>query len=179
MKRRPSVLSFIFLTSAAARVVLGVRVGVPSLNLGREVHAQAILYVDANANGPAQDGSSWCNAYVELAPALNAAYGGTTTRVADGEYDPDTAGFPNLRQATLQLKNGVMLEGGYSGCGPPDTNARDTNPSATILSGDLLGNDPTGNEFRDCCNSTYLPGYSDSLRWRGDAWRQPAQEIHL
>jgi len=111
--------SFIFLTSAAARVVLGVRVGVPSLNLGREVHAQAILYVDANASGPAHDGSSWCNAYLELAPGLRAASAGTTIRVADGEYYPDTAGFPNPRQASFQIKNGVTLEGGYAGCDAP------------------------------------------------------------
>jgi len=123
---------------------------------------QAILYVDASATGSTHNGSSWCNAYLQLTPALTAASAGTTIRVADGVYNPDPAGFPNPRQATFQLENGVTLEGGYAGCGAPDPNARNTNPSAAVLSGDIQGNDPASNEFRDCCNASYLPGCPDA-----------------
>jgi hypothetical protein len=127
-----------------------------------EARGETILYVDANATGPTHNGSSWCNAYLELQPVLSVAAVGTNIRVADGVYRPDPSGLPNPRQATFPLKTGVTLEGGYAGCGAPDPNARDTNPSGTILSGDALGNDPAGNEFRDCCNASYLPGCPDA-----------------
>jgi hypothetical protein len=143
-------------------VVVGVGVGAMRVNPQGEARGETILYVDANASGPTHNGASWCNAYLELQPALSVAAAGTTIRVADGVYRPDPSGLPNPRQATFPLKNGVVLEGGYAGCGAPDPNARNTNPSATILSGDALGNDPTGNEFRDCCNASYLPGCPDA-----------------
>lgn len=162
MKRNPSVSISPLLTGAAASVVLGVGVGAMLLAPRSEALGQTILYVDGSATGPTHNGSSWCNAYLELTPALTAALAGTTIRVADGVYRPDPSGLANPRKATIQLKNGVTLEGGYAGCGAPDPNARDTNPSATILSGDVLGNDPVGNEFRDCCHSTYLPGCPDA-----------------
>jgi hypothetical protein len=43
--------------------------------------------------------------------------------------------------ATFQLKNGVVIKGGYAGFGQPDPNARDIGKYKTILSGDLAGND--------------------------------------
>jgi len=143
-------------------VVVGVGVGAVLVDPRGEARGETILYVDANAGGPTHNGSSWCNAYLELQPALSVAAAGTTIRVADGVYRPDPSGLPNPRQATFQLKNGVVVEGGYAGCGAPDPNARSTDPSATILSGDASGNDPPGNEFRDCCYASYLPSCPDA-----------------
>jgi Right handed beta helix region len=105
------------------------------------------IYVDQNATGPAQDGSTWCTAYVYLQDALSAAAssGGSINeiRVADGTYKPDqgathTAGD---REATFQLLNGVTIAGGYAGCDAKDPNDRDIKNNETILSGDLSGND--------------------------------------
>ena len=110
-------------------VVVGVGVGAVLVPPRGEARGQTILYVDANASGPTHNGSTWCNAYLELQPALSVAAAGTTIRVADGVYRPDPSGLPNPRQATFQVKNGVTLEGGYAGCGAPDPNARDTNPN--------------------------------------------------
>jgi predicted outer membrane repeat protein len=45
------------------------------------------------------------------------------------------------RTATFQLKNGVVIKGGYAGFGEPDPNARDIEAYETILSGDLAAND--------------------------------------
>jgi len=45
------------------------------------------------------------------------------------------------RTATFQLKNGVVIKGGYAGFGEPDPNERDIELYETILSGDLAGND--------------------------------------
>lgn len=143
-------------------MVVGLGMGVLLVASRGEARGQSILYVDTNASGPTHNGSSWCSAYQQLHPALVIAPAGTTIRVADGVYRPDPSGLPNSRQATFALKNGVIVEGGYAGCGAPDPNARITNPSATILSGDAFGNDPAGNEFRDCCNASYLPGCPDA-----------------
>ncbi len=48
----------------------------------------AILYVDADALG-ANDGSTWCTAYLTLQDALAVATSGETIRVADGLYKFD------------------------------------------------------------------------------------------
>jgi hypothetical protein len=45
------------------------------------------------------------------------------------------------RSATFQLKNGVVIKGGYAGFGEPHPNARDIKVYETILTGDLFGND--------------------------------------
>jgi hypothetical protein len=103
----------------------------------------ATVYVDKDATGPTHDGSSWCNAYLTVQDALVAATAGTTIRVANGTYTPDQGGgqTPGDRSATFQLKNGVNLEGGYTGCGAADPDARDIALYETILSGDLNGDD--------------------------------------
>ena len=51
------------------------------------------------------------------------------------------AATPVSCEDTFQLKNGVVIKGGYAGFGEPDPNARDIEKYKTILSGDLLGND--------------------------------------
>jgi len=104
-----------------------------------------IIYVDGRSTG-ANDGSSWADAYVYLQDALAEA---TTAekpveiRVAQGVYKPDQGAnqTPADRAATFQLLDGVTLKGGYAGLARPDPDARDIALYATILSGDLAGND--------------------------------------
>jgi len=102
----------------------------------------AILHVDGNATGG--DGSTWCLAFTDLQPALNAAHPGDTIRIADGTYLADTSGRPDPRSATFLMLNGVTLEGGYAGCGAPDPDHRDRLAYTTVLSGDLAGDDEPG-----------------------------------
>jgi len=45
------------------------------------------------------------------------------------------------RTATFQLKNGVVIRGGYAGFGQSDPNVRNIQQYETVLSGDLNGND--------------------------------------
>jgi len=103
------------------------------------------IYVDTDAPGPVNDGSSWTNAYKYLQDALAVASSGDEICVAEGTYKPDQTSIAPSgsgdRDATFRLKNGVRIHGGYAGCGKPDPNARDTNIYKTILSGDLLGDD--------------------------------------
>jgi len=108
------------------------------------------IYVDADANG-LNDGSSWADAYNYLQDALTAASSGDEIRVAQGIYKPDQGVGINSgdRMATFQLKNGVVIKGGYAGFGEPDPNARDIELYDTILSGDLDGNDIDVNDPAD------------------------------
>jgi predicted outer membrane repeat protein len=100
------------------------------------------VYVDADAKGN-NDGSSWADAYNHLQDALAAVSSGDKILVAQGVYKPDRGKAAALgdRAATFQLINGVVIRGGYAGCGQPDPNARDIQAYKTILSGDLNDDD--------------------------------------
>lgn len=105
-----------------------------------------ILYVDASASG-ANDGTSWCDAFVNLQDALavppsNAA-SSYEIRVASGTYKPDAGGGKSTGDpsATFQLSDGVLLSGSFAGCLSIDPNQRDFEVHATVLSGDLFGDD--------------------------------------
>lgn len=112
-----------------------------------------VLHVDADATGPLHDGSSWCQAFLTLDQALAAATAGTTVRVAQGTYTPDSTGLDDPRAATFTLVEGVAIEGGYAGCGEPDPNQRDVTAYRTELSGDLNGDD--GPEFTNYEENCY------------------------
>ena len=104
--------------------------------------AQGVRYVNAGAAGSA-DGSSWANAYTNLAAALAATGSGTNLWVARGTYR-DAASF--------QLKSGVNLYGGFTN-GMATLTARDWNLYPALLDGQgartvLLG-----------ANNTLLDGF--------------------
>ena len=96
--------------------------------------AQTIRFVDHNATG-ASDGSSWANAYISLDAALTASVPGQQIWVSAGTYKPATS---------FLVQTGVAIYGGFAGT---ETALNQRNPSLnlTTLSGDLLGNDITGN----------------------------------
>ncbi len=104
--------------------------------------SQSTVYVDARARGT-KDGLSWENALTSLADALAMALPGREIHVAAGVYTPDqglgiTRGD---REASFTLRPGVTILGGYAGAGASDPDARDIAAYATILSGDLNGDD--------------------------------------
>ena len=110
------------------------------------------LYVDDDAP-LGGDGTSWATAFKYLQDALALAAAGDEIRVAQGVYKPDQSESgvvtPGDRAASFELASGVALYGGYRGCpagdcasGDPDE--RDRELYETILSGDLLGDDPPG-----------------------------------
>ena len=55
--------------------------------------------------------------------------------------------WSNNRNVTFQLKNGVVIKGGYAGFGAVDPNARDINLYETILSGEIGTSDDNDNSY--------------------------------
>ncbi|KPK73694.1 MAG: hypothetical protein AMJ79_14995, partial [Phycisphaerae bacterium SM23_30] len=103
--------------------------------------AATVIYVDADAVGGANNGSSWADAYLSVSGALATAQYGDEIKVAQGKYKPATTGLANPREGTFQMVRGVALKGGYAGIGEPDPEARNIVAYETILSGDLADND--------------------------------------
>jgi len=126
--------------------------------LSPAARAEAVLHVDDDA-APGGDGSSWSTAYRFLQDALAAAAGNVTEiRVAQGTYVPDRShaspSGTGDRAATFQLLSGVAILGGFAGVGSPDPDARDIDQFATVLSGDLIGDDgPPGSFVNNAENS--------------------------
>lgn len=92
-----------------------------------------VIYVNANVQGGAQDGSSWANAYGDLWVALQAAVEGDEVWVAQGVYLPTS--IPE-RRSSFVLKNGVKLYGGFSGW-ELSIVERNWQTQVSILSGDI------------------------------------------
>jgi hypothetical protein len=107
-----------------------------------------VRFVDEDAQG-AGDGSSWANAYNHLQDALaDATTNSAITQiwVAAGTYTPDQGAgqTPGDRTASFQLLNGVSLYGGFEGW-EFSLDLRPTSQAfASLLSGDLAGDDQPG-----------------------------------
>ncbi len=108
---------------------------------------EGILYVDDDAPAGG-DGSTWLSAFRYLQDALDAARmpgrGVSEIRLGQGVYKPDQGASvaPGDTHATFLIPPTVSVRGGYAGLGAANPDARDWDKFESILSGDLLGNDP-------------------------------------
>ena len=100
-----------------------------------------VIYVDASATG-ANDGSSWANAYTDLAVALENAPFASIIQIAEGTYTPGTQ-----RDDSFQLKSAVYLLGGYPSGGGGLFGERFPAAHETILSGEIGGPGPEDNSY--------------------------------
>jgi hypothetical protein len=145
-KKKPTLALAVLLVSSAAQ-------------------AGAVVYVDGNAP-PLGDGTTWNTAYRFLQDALADAAGGGVVEihVASGTYQPDrdeaNPDGTGDRGATFQLLDGVALMGGYAGLGNENPDERNLELFETILSGDLLGDDPPngGSNAENSYNVTTASG---------------------
>ncbi|MCB0519037.1 MAG: T9SS type A sorting domain-containing protein [Saprospiraceae bacterium] len=103
-------------------------------------NTNAQTYVNAAATGN-NDGTSWADAYNELATALDNYSPGDEIWVAAGTYLPQQpSAWTGEPKQTFYLYQDVKLYGGFNGT---ETLLSERDPAAniTILSGDLNGND--------------------------------------
>jgi len=146
------------------------------------VRAQRVIYVDQQAPGT-NDGTSWVDAYQDLQDALDdaRARGDTDAEIwiAAGTYKPDR-GTGDQRLA-FELFGTIGLYGGFAG-DEARRDERDPRAHATILSGDLNGDDDLGAPtLSDCC-AMALPSTCSDAECRaavvalkppcGDRWDQ-------
>lgn len=107
-----------------------------------------VRYVNAAATDRG-DGTTWATAFRELQDAIDGAGAGIQIWVAEGTYKPDfdvsTGQHDGDRTRSFVLSSGVSILGGFPAPNPgnPNPTPAQRNPSvyATILSGDLNGDD--------------------------------------
>lgn len=113
------------------------------------------IYVDINAAG-SEDGTSWHNAMTDLQQALESSVPGDEIWVAEGVYIPSKRiDESDARTAAFQMKNGVILYGGFDPSLLDDTfEERDWAENIVTLSGDIgIENDSSDN----CYHVFYHP----------------------
>lgn len=103
----------------------------------------AQTYVDIDAIGGTNNGSSWIDAYTNLNTAIDSSSAGDIIWVAEGTYIPDrvprdSTGSPvmNERDYTFHLRDSVALYGGFNGTETLFTE-RNIDSFPTILSGEV------------------------------------------
>ncbi len=99
-----------------------------------ELMSRPVFYVKASAAG-ANNGSSWTDAYTNLAYALSQITNPADIWVAAGTYLPGSN-----KSSSFSLKTDIALYGGFNGS-ESAFSERDPTTNRTILSGDVLGND--------------------------------------
>lgn len=103
----------------------------------------ATLFVNDDAMGSGS-GSSWANAYPLLRDALASAAPGDQIWVAEGIYKPDKGAgiIAGVRSESFVIPSNVELYGGFAGF-EGSVASRSGSVAATVLSGDLAGDDAT------------------------------------
>ncbi|MAX80893.1 MAG: hypothetical protein CL843_12065 [Crocinitomicaceae bacterium] len=123
-------------------------------------NAQTVIYVDADATG-SNDGSSWANAYTSPKTALDSnTVIGAELWIAEGTYTP--LGINDW----FTLRLGEKLYGGFDGT-ETSRDQRDPEAHVTILSGDINGDDASGNYSNNASKlvlvETNTPGVPDEV----------------
>ena len=110
------------------------------LFFGLALSSQAQVFVKADATGQ-NDGSSWANAYTDLQSALSSA-STDDIWIAAGTYLP--GGAAPDQDSQFFINSPKTLYGGFAGT-EAMLSERDVMANPTILSGDLQGDDISGN----------------------------------
>lgn len=121
--------------------------------------ASAQVYVKSDAAG-ANNGTSWQNAYADLATALDNAPAGAALWIAAGTYKPGS-GTPDS-SSTFRIAKNLSLYGGFAG-NESSLSARNPAANVTILSGDINGDDVSENFTTNKSDNVQHVVYVDSL----------------
>lgn len=107
-------------------------------------------FVDASATGT-NDGSNWANAYTQLYQAIANAQVSDSIFVAEGTYFPDTS---MGRAAHFLIDQDIRIYGGFTGT-ELSLATRDSSAGPTILEGDIIGDDVSGDVFNFRADNLY------------------------
>ncbi len=145
-------------TKRCLRITMSVLLCVVFAGLSSSTWARTI-YVDDDAAEP-QDGSSWAAAFQDLQDAVAVASSGDEIRVAQGVYCPahPASGAPITqtdRGATFHLIGGLTVLGGFAGLTEADPDLRAPSLFATILTGDLRGDDDPNTPLHFLYDNSY------------------------
>jgi hypothetical protein len=129
----------------------GLRLAAALAALKASAHAQTIIYVDAAAP-PGGDGHAWPVAFADLTDALAAAAAGhepAEVRIAQGTYTPDQGTGDRLRSFEVRAPSiasgmAIWVRGSFGGLNAQEPDEIDLVKYATVLSGDLNGDDVPG-----------------------------------
>jgi len=108
--------------------------------ISSNVKSQVTYYVKQTATG-LNNGSSWANAFTSLTSAFSVMVNKDTVKVAKGIYTPGT----NVLNS-FQLKDSVIILGGYPDTGNPTDVDRSFSNFQSIMSGEIgVPNNPVDN----------------------------------
>jgi len=104
-------------------------------------------YVDLDM--PGGGGTSWSDAFQTIDDALSVATDGEQIWVAEGTYYPSVpSGPPDARSVTFLIREAIAIYGGFDGT-EIFLEDRDLSLHHTILSGDLYGDDDSGDNMSE------------------------------
>lgn len=116
-----------------------------AVGASRSAAAPKIVFVDVDATGN-ENGTSWPDAYTNLAAALFFQPGPAEFWVAEGEYKPDWL-FDNLPGSSFVVGDGQEVYAGFAGT-ETALDQRDPGAHFTILSGEMAGTpDPADDAY--------------------------------
>jgi len=131
----------------AVALALGALLTLALFMTNREAQATTRrLYVDRDAPDIVHNGLAWATAFTEVQTALGVSLAGDEIWVAEGVYYADynfnVSRYTGYVTATVRLKDGVAVYGGFAGT-ETALQQRDWRNHVTVLSGDLDRNDRT------------------------------------
>ena len=101
------------------------------LNVASPVTSKFCYYVKQAASG-LNNGTNWANAFTTLSTPFSYLTTGDTLKVAKGMYTPG-----NITTASFQLKDSVVILGGYPDTGNPTDADRNFSSYQSIMSGEI------------------------------------------
>ncbi|HEY5392203.1 MAG TPA: choice-of-anchor Q domain-containing protein, partial [Hanamia sp.] len=111
------------------------------------------FYVNKSGTG-LNAGLSWADAFPELGAALYYAQGRDTIKVASGIYNPG-----NQPGTSFELKDSIIIMGGYPDHGNPTDADRNYSINQTILSGEIGNVGRTSDNILNIVSGSSIPGY--------------------
>ncbi|MEM1093652.1 MAG: choice-of-anchor Q domain-containing protein [Bacteroidota bacterium] len=119
----------------------------PDMGAYEGVRSAQLLYVDRDATGGANNGTSWGDAFTDLQSALALASGLDQIWIAEGTYRPTSGTDRTVSFTITGDQDGLKVYGGFAGT-ETQLSQRDASTNMVTLSGDIgTANDASDNSY--------------------------------